>query len=400
MHDNGRGVSKVSLNAPLGHLRTFLTLLVVAHHAVIAYHPYAPPVGASLLVEPRLWTAFPIVDVQRWSGWGLLVGFNDTFFMSLMFLISGVFAWPSLQRKGAGQFVRDRALRLGIPFLVAAGLLAPLAYYPAYLQTGGSGLSGFVHQWLALGEWPAGPAWFVWVLLAFGIVAALLTKLSAGWGEAIGRSMGRLGERPIVWVAALIALSAIAYLPMAAIFDGFSWSTFGPFYFQNSRILHYAVYFVVGMGLGAWGSGRGLLAPDGRLARRWGLWVGAGLLAYMVALGTFLVVMGTMAKGGPGFALTTFGNFTFVLSCALQSLGCLAVFTRFARRPETGRSLGASAYGIYLLHYVCVSWLQYSLLKVDVSAVIKGLAVWAGAVALSWALTVVLRKVPLIARVV
>jgi hypothetical protein len=29
-------------NAPVGAVRAFLTLLVVAHHAVLTYHPYAP----------------------------------------------------------------------------------------------------------------------------------------------------------------------------------------------------------------------------------------------------------------------------------------------------------------------------------------------------------------------
>src|SRR5215467_13007348 len=44
--------------------------------------------------------------------------FNDTFFMALMFLLSGLFVWPSLERKGSARFLRDRTLRLGVPFAV------------------------------------------------------------------------------------------------------------------------------------------------------------------------------------------------------------------------------------------------------------------------------------------
>src|SRR5262249_15303375 len=156
---------------------------VVAHHAALAYAPFSPPVAPSLAAPPWWWQAFPIVDPQKWSGASTIVGFNDTFFMSLMFFISGLFVWKSLERKRMGGFLRDRALRLGIPFLGASAIVAPLAYYPAYLQIGQQGVSGFVHQWLSLGIWPAGPAWFVWLLLAFDCIAAALYFFSPKWAE-------------------------------------------------------------------------------------------------------------------------------------------------------------------------------------------------------------------------
>jgi hypothetical protein len=74
---------------------------------------------------------------------------------------------------------------------------------------------------------------------------------------------------PVVFFAALVAVSAILYIPMAHIFNSISWTAFGPFTFQTSRILHYLAYFLIAVGVGAWGVDRGLLAPDGRLARRW-----------------------------------------------------------------------------------------------------------------------------------
>ena len=58
-------------NAPVGAVRAFLTLLVIAHHAVLTYHPYAPP-PKGFTEPPILWTAFPVVDPQRFAGFGLL----------------------------------------------------------------------------------------------------------------------------------------------------------------------------------------------------------------------------------------------------------------------------------------------------------------------------------------
>jgi hypothetical protein len=140
--------SRVQYNVAIGYLRAFVTVLVVAHHAALAYHPFAPAPIASLIAEPRLWQAFPVVDAQRWSGFSLLVGFNDTFFMSLMFFLSGLFVWKSLQRKGSGAFLRNRTLRLGLPFVVVAAFVAPLAYYRHISRQGStvwrvSGSSGF-----------------------------------------------------------------------------------------------------------------------------------------------------------------------------------------------------------------------------------------------------------------
>ena len=386
-------------NVPLGYLRTFLTLLVVAHHAVLAYHPYAPPPAPSLTTPPMLWQAFPIVDAHRAPGFDLLVGFNDTFFMSLMFLISGLFAWPSLTRKGAGSFTRDRLLRLGLPFLLCAGVLAPLAYYPSYLQSGAR--DGFWHEWLNIGgkwggKWPAGPAWFLWVLLAFGCVAAAMYKLAPGWGDALGRITGHLSARPIAYFGALLGVSALVYLPMAAAFDPMNWVSFGPFVVQISRLLHYAVYFFAGAGLGAFGVGRGLLAADGKLARRWPLWIAASLGAFIVAIIMFLVIISTLAKGGPTPLLSAFGNFTFALSCACSSLACIAVFVRFARKGNRiGDSLGANAYGIYLYHYVCVTWLQLALLNANLPGFVKGVLVFTGATLISWAVSAATRALPL-----
>jgi hypothetical protein len=379
-------------NVPLGYLRTFLTLLVVAHHAVLAYHPYAPAPPKSL-GESMIWGAFPVVDTARWPGIELFVGFNDTFFMSLMFLISGLFAWSSLERKGGARFFRERGRKLGVAFALSAAVLAPLAYYPTYLTLDGPRSTSFVSQWLRLDAWPAGPAWFLWVLLALAGVAAVVHPRVRG----VYPKLGRLGERPAAFFAALVALAALAYLPMAATFTSFHWASFGPFFVQTSRIFLYAVYFFVGIALGAHGLERGLLAREGGLARRWPLWTLAAFMAFALNLVAFVVgVLPTLAKGGPGFVAGAVSNFAFVFTCAASSLLFLALFVRFARRPNRVMdSLGANAFGIYLVHYACVSWLQLALLPASLPGAVKGTLVFTGALLLSWALTAAARRAPL-----
>ena len=57
--------------------------------------------------------------------------------MTLMFFISGLFVWGSLQQKGAERFLRDRLLRLGVPFVAAEDnqiLIKPIEVLVAFDQ--------------------------------------------------------------------------------------------------------------------------------------------------------------------------------------------------------------------------------------------------------------------------
>ena len=385
-------------NHALGYLRGFLVVLVVAHHAALAYHPFAPPVPASLIAQPRWWGAFPVVDAHKWSGAGLLVGFNDMFFMSLMFFLSGLFVWHGLTHKGPAKFLRDRLLRLGLPFLASVAILAPLAYLPAYLQIpGNNGLAGFAYQWLSLGNLPAGPAWFLWVLLAFDCVAALFFLLNSAWGKQLGAVTSGADLRPVRTFAALIAFSAAAYVPLAHKFTSLAWTSFGPFTFQTSRIAHYFVYFLLGVGVGAWGLDRGLLAPKGKLARRWPLWIAASLVCFVAETA---VTLAAMASWGKAPALVTVMDAGFVFCCAASSFAFLAIFLRFAQ-PRSGvwDGLAANSFGIYLFHYVVVSWMQYALLAASLPGFVKWLIVFPGALMLSWAAAETVRRIPAVRRV-
>src|SRR5262249_26967819 len=157
--------------------------------------------------------------------------------------------------KGAVRFLRDRALRLGLPFAVAAAILMPLAYYPSYAVTGADpGLLPYARAWLSLGFWPSGPAWFIWLLFVFDAVAAGLYMLWRRW-RANAEAPRHLGvhDRPWAFVAMLLIVSALVYIPLELVFGAERWLTLGPFSFQASRLLLYATYFLAGIQTGAAG---------------------------------------------------------------------------------------------------------------------------------------------------
>ena len=382
----------------VGYLRAFITLLVLAHHSVLAYHPFPPARNSTLTAQPRWWLAFPVVDPHKWTGWSFFNGFNDVFFMSLMFFLSGLFVSHSIERKGVGVFLRDRLLRLGLPFVVAT-LITPLAYYPTYLlMPAPAGIAGYWQQWRGLGNWPAGPAWFIWLLLAFDIIAAALFALAPRVMAWLGRVVSGSPDRPIVLFLLLAAVSAVTYIPMAIHFGSEGWSVFGPFFFQTSRLFHYFAYFLIAIGVGATAVSRGLFARDGKLARRWPLWTNAMVLVYLALAAAFITMISGVGKSLPWGPLL---GSLWVLSCAASCFGFMSFFVRFAtRRRGVFDSLTGNAYGMYLIHYAFVSWLQYALLPASLSGFVKGVVVTLGTIILSWATTAGLRRIPAVARVI
>jgi surface polysaccharide O-acyltransferase-like enzyme len=58
------------------------------------------------------------------------------------------------------------------------------------------------------------------------------------------------------------------------------------------------------------------------------------------------------------------------------------------------------AYGIYLLHYIFIIWLQYAVYGAALPAGVKAAIVFIGTLSASWALTVLLRRIPLVARMI
>jgi peptidoglycan/LPS O-acetylase OafA/YrhL len=384
----------------LGYLRAFVTVLVVLHHSLVGYAGL--PVSGHFTGGNMLWRIAPVSDtLHPFPLAGLIVGFNDAYFMALMFLLSGLFVDQSIGKKGVWAFVRDRVLRLGIPFIFSAVVVSQSAYYFAYLQSGGEpGLSHYLAAWPGIGYLQTGPAWFISVLLAFDIAAALLYAVSPRVGRWIGALGARADERPIRFFVLVLVLSLLAYVPLAHAVGAIGWTYAIFFNFQTSRVLNYLLYFLIGIGIGAYGIRNGLLSPGGKLARRWWLWI------LIVTPGAFLfasaVVIATLsAKGAARGVLTDIGSASFVLLCASASFGWLAVFTRFVKRANPVMdSLRRNAYGIYVVHYFFVVLLQYLLLSAAFPGSEKAAMVTIGALALSWLLAAVLRRIPAASRLV
>jgi surface polysaccharide O-acyltransferase-like enzyme len=377
--------------AALDRARTVITLLVVLHHSVINY------------------TYFGHGDRMRWLGFDLIVLFNDSFFMACMFFISGLFVHDSLARRRSANFLGKRAWRLGVPFLVSIFVLMPIAYYPTFLRYHLPETTdfNFLHFWwhtLTIGPWPSGSAWFLWVLLALNAIAALLWAVAPRMIEALGQLIYTLRDRPMTAFVAFMVFSIIIYLPMRLIFGDSSWLVPGhyPLPIQTSRILLYAGYFLTGVGVGAVSLRAGVLAEKGLLAKRWIVWLAFAIASYGAILLLVYAHHNWLADfNSPPFWWHTTYGLAFAMFSAAMTFTVLAVFLRFERSSFwLLDAVRPSAYGIYLLHFIPLIWLQYVVYDPAFPAFVKFAIVFTGTLSMSWALTVLLRKIPVAARTI
>jgi hypothetical protein len=380
-------------------LRAIVILIVLGFHSMLAYLVWVPITAATDFVSPPYaWRSFPIIDDHRFFGFDLLCAWQDVYLMALMFFLSGLFVWPSLTRKKEWGFLRDRVLRLGLPFVFGVLVLIPLALYPAYRVTAADpSVAAYWDAWRSLPFWTNGPLWFLWQLLALNVVVAGLHWLAPNAIEALGRWSAKAQTDFARYFIALLAISALAYVPFALAFTPWAWSGSGFLTAQFCRPLLYAVYFFAGVGIGTAGIERGVVSVDGILARHWARWLAAALVSLLLWMG----LTGLTMNGAAPIAVAVAADLSFVLASATGCFFLIAVSLHFAtghsRRLD---SLSANAYGLYLVHYNFVVWLQYALLGTALFAMVKAAIVFGGTLVLSWIAVLAVQRIPFGAQLI
>jgi len=372
-------------NLSLDRARTFLTLVVLLHHAVIPY------------------TYFGHTDPKFFFGFDMIVLATDSFFMAMFFFLSGLFAWSGIARKGAASYLEDRLRRLGIPFVIGAFTVIPLAYYAISLRNNPEiGFSQFWWTTITQGPWPSGPIWFLWVLFAFDLIACLLHRLWPNLLDPINRLSVRGRRRPAEFFAVMLAVSAAFYVPGLMYFGPSSWFEFGPFSVQHGRVMLYATYFFFGAGIGVANMDRGLLSADGRMAKVSWDWMVLAIVPYCLLWVLIFIKREILGNPSPlpNWYEGLYAVNVTVFSVAIMFL-ILAFFQRF-RQVGSARLLDpmqSAAFGMFLVHYPITLWLQYWLFDYNWPAIAKAMVVFVLTVILSWAATAALRKIPGATRV-
>ncbi len=326
-HDMRR--SKVRRDEGLDALRASLTLLVVFHHASITYGAS----GGWYYNEVR-----PGSDVSS-QLLSLFTGFNQAFFMGLFFLLAGYFTPGAVERHGAAIYMRERAVRLGLPLIVYFLLLSPVTIALAATARGQHVFAALIGNWTH-GRMEPGPLWFCEALLIFAGVYLAVRAFAPG--------LARRASPPFPSDGTL-ALAALG-TGVAAFLLRLVWPTGATLlYLQLGYFASYVVLFAAGCLAAPWAS-LDEAPPEQR--RRWVMvsWATFPLMPIAVVLGRHIPSLAGAQPGGWNWQAAVYALWEPFLAWGVI-MGVLHFYTRrFATVGPLWRSLSRRAYAIYIIH--------------------------------------------------
>lgn len=346
----------------LDGMRGSLTIVVVMFHVGMCYVPLFP------------WGFHEGNSV----GIALFMLLLSIFVMVSFLTISGFAARAQLLGGGTASFLRDRALRIGLPFV----LLLPVVRWlltlifewgdrvmrqtdPAHGMTGGGHLAVF----------PLGHLWFLYMLMIFYVAALLLRRPLAGLGGIADRLMALAVRTRLVSLAAALPLAFTVLMSRTSFQPWIGIATPGPIP-SMVALVGYGSVFALGWLLHRQ---QQLLLP--MLARDWYWHAPMGAILYVVYVA---VLFGTDTP----YALMHWPQrlpiaLIFAVTTTGLAIGILSLFLRFLQSPPAWmRYFAQTSYWVYLVHLPIALALPVAIRSLALPPIVKLLLVTAVAYAL------------------
>lgn len=330
--------------------RAFALLLGIVFHACVSFMP--------------VYIGWAVQDVSTSPLVGAFMLVSHSFRMEMFFLLAGFFGHLTLHRKGAGQFVRSRSIRILVPFVVGWFLFRPLLVSGWIM--GNASMRGDVDVWAglvggvqSLSRLPAGifTGSHLWFLYYLAMITAL-TLAARALLSAIGSRKAALLRRVdalVAWFADCPGSLSILAIPTAGMLWCMSgWGMDTP---DKSLFPHFPVlaidggFFVLGWILSRQ---RELISRFARLSPL--LWMQAA-----VGIASIFLLDGIESNPAHSHYLPAHAGFAFGYALTMWSLVFLTIgiFQKLCSRSNAMvRYIADSSYWMYLLHLPVVIWLQ------------------------------------------
>jgi glucan biosynthesis protein C len=363
------------------NIRVLLTILVLLFHLMIIY----AGTGSWQYTEGREDSITSVL-----GAW--FVAVNQAYFMGLFLFVSAYFVPGSYDRKGAGRFLKDRLIRLGIPLAVYSWLIDPLFGYGRYILSGGPRLpvgEAYAHQFRYGTLLGPGPLWFVETLLIF-------SALYVAWRLLVGpRPAKATAETPFPGndLIALLALplGVAGFLVRLWLPIGYS---FVPLNLQFPFFAQYIVLFYLGLIAYRRNWFQSLPEATGRL------WLRVAIV--LILLFPPLALAGGSPEPFAGgwhwqaFAYALWESFL----CLAMCIGLIYLFRRhWDHQGPLARFLSPNAYTAYLIHGPIITAIALAARNVMLYPLLKWGLVALVAVPLCFVLSSLIRKLPYTDRV-
>jgi glucans biosynthesis protein C len=365
----------------IDNIRIFLTILVIVHHIAIGYGGSGDWIlreAPTDSISPILLTMFNAV--------------NQSFFMSLFFLISGYFLPKSYDRKGMILFCKNRLIRLGIPIVAFAYLISPITFVlRSYFVNGITvSLVETIQLRLTRGIFNTGPLWFVEALLLYSFFYVIFRKASKRFGIALNNNFflhsfpSNLAITISIGVTALSTYLVRIWFPVGTTF----------YHFQLGHHVHYIFFFIFGI----MASRNNWL--DSLSAGQYKSW---GKIA-LVNIAAFPVLYGVaMSINIPIEAFLGRGTWLSLVTSIWDSVGCLGIsiwligfcFHHLNRQSTLTKYLSSNTYTVYIIHLPIALIVQASLLAIMIPSISKFLIASVATVILCFIVShFVIRRLP------
>jgi peptidoglycan/LPS O-acetylase OafA/YrhL len=325
---------------------------------------------------------------------------NQAWFMGALYLLAGHFTPGSYDRKGAGSFLKDRLIRLGIPLLIFSFVLGPLSFIGLYLEPAPritNPLTWDNFMQLYPDFIGMGPLWFVALLLIFSFGYAAwrgLTRNRKPSSVSEYSPPSYLGIGVFILGLALVSYLVRMVIPIGR--DVFDFPTL-------AYLPQYLSLFIVGTV--AYRRGWFRTIPDSMGVVGFVVTLVATVTLFTFVYLGFLRAIESGVEQIPQFGYGTWRSAFYALWDSIFAVGmCLAAITFFRRffnrESRFGSFLAQQSYAVYIIHIPIIVILTYlmhgiglgGLLKVGVASLIV--------VPTCFVVAYLLRKIPGVSRVI
>jgi len=310
-----------------------------------------------------------------------LVLLLDVPIMPILFFLSGYFALRSLQKRGSKLFLKDKFIRIGIPWIFGALILAPLITYMIYFSRGVP--MSFLEFWRTdfwSKLYQQSVYWYLGVLLLMFVVLAWVYEASERLHvpQRIALPTSRV-------FAIFIALVTVGFLLISLSFGPDDWWHNYFLVYQPVRVPLYIGYFV----LGIYADRHGWFTADG-FKPDIGPWGWACVLFGLAYLAYRWGVANTSettlpVKVGTAWLFNTF--------CFTALIAGVALFQQKVNSAGVvWSSLAANSYGIYYVHPLILYPLAYVFVGLSLPLIVKAPTLIVLALLASWAVSALFFK--------
>lgn len=320
----------------IDNIRWVMIMLVLSMHAAVTYSSQ----GGWYYCEPSAISRTTLILFIFYQS------FLQSFFMGNLFFLAGYFVPRAYDAKGFAKFIKDRAIRLGLPTLLYVFIIGPLTeYYVSFSWHPDPVDRSFVREYtyyFTRFRFPGGtgPLWFCAALLIFCLVYALYRFFSS---NAKVKASKPPTNKTVCFFIILTGLTTfLVRIPWP---KGTSLFNMQLCYFSQ-----YILFFIAG-----------ILAYRGnwlvKISKKYGLYWGLASIAGGIILWVLLLIAGgaftgksDLFRGGVHWQSLGLSVWESIIGVGM-SLFLLVLFReKFNYQGSVARKLSANAFAVYVFH--------------------------------------------------